>query len=486
MASPAARRTLNVHAVIVKRFFDVKLAQTSYLIGCGPSGTAVVIDPIRDVEHYLAAATADHLTITHVTETHIHADFVSGARDLAARTGATLLLSDEGDADWKYAYAKHAGAVLLKDGHEFMVGSVQLRVVFTPGHTPEHIAFLVTDSAAADEPIGMVTGDFVFVGDVGRPDLLERAARVAGTMESSARLLFKSLQKFKTYPDWLQVWPGHGAGSACGKGLSAVPHSTVGYEKRFNWAFQIDDEATFVRAVLEGQPEPPKYFAQMKRINKTGPTPFDSAQRPPAAGLAELRAGLASGIVVVDTRRAESFAAGHVPGTINIPLNKSFNTWAGWLVPFDRDFLVIADDLALGEVVRECAMVGLDRVVGAMPISVIDAWAEAGGTVESVAQITPAELAKKVAGGEVAVVDVRGESEWSAGHLPGVPNIPLGFLPDRISELSRGRPVVMQCLGGGRSSIAASVLLARGIPAINLVGGFQAWDAAGLPVERPT
>lgn len=470
--------------MIVKRFFDVKLAQASYLIGCGQSGTAIVIDPIRDVEQYIAAAGVDHLRITHVTETHIHADFVSGARDLAGRTGAMLLLSDEGDADWKYAYAKSAGATLVTDGHEFMVGNVKLRVMHTPGHTPEHIALLVTDTAAADEPIGMVTGDFVFVGDVGRPDLLERAARVAGTMEKSAQLLFQSLQKFKTNPDWLQIWPGHGAGSACGKGLSAVPHSTVGYEKRFNWAFQINDEATFVRAVLEGQPEPPKYFAQMKRINKTGPAPFDGAKRPAAAGLAELRSALANGTMVVDTRPADAFASGHVPGTINIPLNKSFNTWAGWLVPFDRDFLVIADEASVGEVVRELAMVGLDRVSTSIPLSVIDAWATSGGKLETVEQIVPAELVKRIASGDVAVIDVRGVSEWNEGHIGGAPNIPLGYLADRIAELPTGKSVVLQCKGGGRSSIASSVLLARGIRVMNLVGGFEAWEAAGLPVER--
>ena len=468
--------------MIVKRFFDVKLAQTSYLIACGQAGVAVVIDPIRDVGEYIRSADAEDVRITHVTETHIHADFVSGTRDLARRTGAALLLSDEGDADWKYGYAKSAGATLVKDGHEFMVGNVKIQVVHTPGHTPEHIAFLVTDTAAADQPIGIVTGDFVFVGDVGRPDLLERAARVEGTMESAARTLFRTLQKFRVYPDWLQIWPGHGAGSACGKGLSAVLHSTVGYEKRFNWAFQIDDEATFVRAVLEGQPEPPKYFTQMKRVNKEGPAPFESAHRPPTAGLTELRAALANGTMIVDARTAERFAERHVTGTINIPLNNSFNTWAGWLVPFDRDFYLIADEPSVGEAIRELSMVGLDRVAGTMPLGVIDAWAKSGGAIGTVPQITPAQLAKKTAT-DIAVIDVRGESEWNEGHICGAPNIPLGFLSDRLDELPKGRTLVMQCLGGSRSSIAASVLLARAIPVINLVGGIDAWEAAGLPVE---
>ena len=471
--------------MIVKRFFDVKLAQTSYLIACGQAGVAVVIDPIRDVEEYVRAADAEHVQITHVTETHIHADFVSGAKALARRTGASLLLSDEGDANWKYAYAKAAGAVLLKDGHEFMVGNIRVRVVHTPGHTPEHIAFLITDTAAADEPIGIVTGDFVFVGDVGRPDLLERAARFEGTMESAARTLFQSLQKFKAYPDWLQIWPGHGAGSACGKGLSSVPHSTVGYEKRFNWAFSISDEATFVRAVLEGQPEPPAYFAQMKRINKEGPAPFDATHRPPAAGLDELRAALGNGTLVVDTRPAAQFAARHIAGTINIPLNRSFNTWAGSLVPFDRDFYLIADDSAVGEAVRELAMVGLDRVIRVIGTTVFVEWVLAGGTVETVPQITATDLAARIASGDAAVVDVRGQSEWLEGHIPGAPNIPLGLLPDRLSEMPQATTLVLQCKGGGRSSIASSLLLARGLRVANLSGGFEAWEAAGLPVESP-
>lgn len=471
--------------MIVKRFFDAKLAQTSYLIACGKVGVAVVVDPIRDVDEYIRVAAAEQVRITHVTETHIHADFVSGARDLAKRTGAQLLLSDEGDANWKYAYAEADGATLVKDGYEFMVGNVRLRVVHTPGHTPEHIAFVITDMAAADEPISIVTGDFVFVGDVGRPDLLERAAKVKGTMESSARALFASLQKFKQYPDWMQIWPGHGAGSACGKGLSAVPHSTVGYEKRFNWAFGITDEDTFVHAVLEGQPEPPNYFAQMKRINKEGPAPFDSAHCPPTVGLAELRTALANGTPVVDTRRADEFAKRHVTGTINIPLNRSFNTWAGALLPFDREFLLIADHSTAAEAVRELAMVGLDRVAGTMPTNVIVEWVMAGGTVETVRQISATDLAAHIASGDAAVIDVRGAAEWNEGHIAGAPNIPLAFLPDRLAELPQVKTLVLQCKGGGRSSIASSLLLARGLRVANLVGGFEAWEAAGLPVQKP-
>jgi len=243
--------------MFIKRFFEPKLAQASYLIVCQGKGQAVVIDPNRDVDQYIQAAAAEGAKITHVTETHIHADFCSGARELAARSGGTLYLSDEGDADWKYAFAKDDGAVLVKNGDHLTVGNIDLEVLHTPGHTPEHISFLITDRAAADEPIAAATGDFIFVGDVGRPDLLEKAANMKGTMEVGARILWKSLEAFRGRPDWLQIWPGHGAGSACGKGISAIPHSTLGYEKRFNWAFQCKTEQEFVDNVLAGQPDPP-------------------------------------------------------------------------------------------------------------------------------------------------------------------------------------------------------------------------------------
>src|SRR5687767_1837070 len=230
--------------MIIKRFFEPQIAQNSYLIGCAACGEAIVIDPHRDANVYINAAAADDLKITHVTETHIHADFLSGSRELAARTGATLLLSDEGGPDWKYEFAGEGR--LIRGGDRISLGNVHIDVVHTPGHTPEHLTFLVTDGAVANAPLAALTGDFIFVGDVGRPDLLERAVNVKGTMEGSARALYRSLQQFNGYEDWLQIWPGHGAGSSCGKGISAVPHTTLGYERRFNWAFRTTTEMEFV------------------------------------------------------------------------------------------------------------------------------------------------------------------------------------------------------------------------------------------------
>ncbi|HEU0051983.1 MAG TPA: rhodanese-like domain-containing protein [Longimicrobium sp.] len=469
--------------MILKRFYNEKLAQASYLVGCQAAKAALVVDPNRDVQQYLDAAAAAGVKITHVTETHIHADFVSGARELARAAGATLLLSAEGGADWQYAFAAEDGATLLRDGDSFSVGKVRFDVMHTPGHTPEHIIFLVTDTEAADRPIGALTGAFVFVGDVGRPDLLEKAARVEGTMDASARALFRSLQRFKSQPDWLQVWPGHGAGSACGKGLSAMPHSTVGYEKLFNHALSFADEDAFVADVLRHQPEPPRYFATMKRVNRDGPTPRPTAlpERLPAAQLGE---AAAAGALVVDTRATDAFARGFVPGTINVPLNKAFPTWAGSLIPADRDFRLVVDPARLAEAVGDLALIGLERVAGWWAPEDVEAWRAAGGRAGSVAQVDPAEVARVLEEGEAAVVDVRGAAEWEAGHLPGVPNIPLGYLPDRLAELPRDRPVVVQCQGGARSAIAASVLKAHGFDAVsNMSGGYSAWAAAGLPVE---
>ena len=474
--------------MLLKRFYDDKLAQASYLVGCAATGEALVIDPHRDVAEYLRAAEQEGMRITHVTETHIHADFVSGSRELAQRAGATLFLSDEGDASWKYAFARDAGAVLLKDGDSFMVGNIKVQALHTPGHTPEHLAFMITDTPATDRPMGVVTGDFIFAGDVGRPDLLEKAAKVMGTMEAGARTLYRSLQKFKRLPDYLQLWPGHGAGSACGKSLGAIPSSTLGYEKIANWGLADVTEDEFVEQVLTGQPEPPKYFAEMKRINKEGPRILHGLHRPERLPETRIAALLDDGATVVDTRPWAEFAVGSIPGTINVPLTKSFTTWAGWLLPYDRPFYLIVDDAsthAIDEAVHDLAMIGLDQVAGFFGAAVIDAWTAEHRELATVPQMTSRELATALLTASVSVVDVRGAAEWAAGHLPGVPNIPLGYLADRIGELPTDRPLVVHCQSGSRSAIEASVLRSMGMKnVVNLVGGFVDWQAAGNPVER--
>ena len=452
--------------MIVKRFFEPLIAQNSYLIGCAAADEAIVIDPNRDVQQYIDAAEAADLQITHVAETHIHADFLSGARELARRTGARLCLSDEGDANWKYQYDHDRK---LKDGDRITIGNVKLDVLHTPGHTPEHITFLVTDGAVADQPIAAVTGDFVFVGDVGRPDLLEKAANMAGTMEAGARTLWASLQKLKPYHDWLQIWPGHGAGSSCGKGISAVPHSTLGYERLFNWAFTSKSEADFVQNVLSGQPDPPPYFAVMKRLNRDQGSGIGDQ----GVGIREVQSAIgetvSKGGLVIDTRPAVEYAKAHVPGTLNIPLNGSFVTWAGWLIPYDRDFYLVTDRIE--EVRKALALIGLDRIAGYFPPA-------AAAGIETIEQMSVDELAKSGPSNGIVVIDVRNDSEWSEGHIPNAVHIPLGQLAQRIDEVPATDNVVVQCQGGGRSSIAASLLKKMGRKNVaNLAGGYRAWQA---------
>ncbi|HEU5219608.1 MAG TPA: rhodanese-like domain-containing protein [Gemmatimonadales bacterium] len=472
--------------MIFLRLYDEPLAQASYLIGCADSGTAVVIDPNRLVEQYVSAATARGLTITAVTETHIHADFVSGSRELARRTGATVYLSECGPPEWQYEFRHEGNVRLLADGAVIRVGQVELAAVHTPGHTPEHLSFLVTDRATANEPMGILTGDFVFVGDVGRPDLLEKTARVVGSAESGAHQLFTSLGWFKTLPDHLQIWPGHGAGSACGKGLSAVPQSTVGFERRYNWALGVDDEAEFVRQVLDGQPEPPRYFGQMKRINRAGPPIRNGVTLPPRVPENRLREVLGSPASVADTRSAAEFAAGHLPGSLSLPFNKSFPTWAGSLLPYDGDIYLLVDTTHAGELERlieSLTMIGLDTVRGYFDLDALAAWRAAGQGLEQTGQVSVADVAAGAPA--LMVVDVRGRSEWDHGHIPGALHIPLAELAERLDEIPEDQPIAVHCQGGGRSAIAASVLQAAGRTRVsNVTGGFGAWSAAGLPVRN--
>ncbi len=472
--------------MLLRRLYHDELAQASYLIGCQATGEALVVDPNRDIEQYVDAAAREGLRITAVTETHIHADYVSGSRELAARTGARLVLSAMGPTEWQYSFADEPNVTLVRDGDTFGVGNVRIEVVHTPGHTPEHISFLVTDTRAADQPIGILTGDFVFVGDVGRPDLLERAAGYANTMEAGARVLFASLQRFRALPDFVQVWPAHGAGSACGKALGAVPSSTVGYEKLFNWAFQIPNEAGFVSAVLEGQPDPPVYFAQMKRINRDGPPPRPATPAV-ATNVGSLVAARESGLLLVDTRPADQFAAGHIPGALNLPANGPLLTWAGWLLPYDRPFGLLADEKALPGVLQSLSLIGLDNIAGVWAAGLVEAWEAAGLPLATYERQAAREAAATIARNGLTVLDVRTPDEFAQGHIPGSRHIPLGRLPNRLSELPPATPILVTCQAGSRSPIAASVLKAGGwATVIEMNDGFEGWQKAGQPVERGT
>lgn len=472
--------------MILKRFYDENLAQASYLVGCEKSRTAVVVDPTVDLGVYLEAAAGQKLAVTHVTETHVHADFLSGAAALARETGAELCLSGEGDPAWGYDFQSAGPARKLRAGDEIATGAVVLRALHTPGHTPEHLSFLVSDAARGSAAVGALTGDFIFVGDVGRPDLLERAAGAQGTMRQSAAALFKSLRDFvSSQPDHLQLWPGHGAGSACGKELGSMPSSTLGYEKLFNWALAATSEEQFVTEVLKDQPPPPRYFAEMKRRNRLAQIPPDAgeAARLPSDSVA---AALGGGAVVLDTRPAKAFAAGHIPGTINIPFNKSFLTWAGALVEPTHDLILIAGDGAeAGSIARELRKIGITRVRGWVDGEAMSAWQKTG-KLETVDQLGIHDLSARMDNG-TTVVDVRAPYEWSDGHIPGAVHIPLARLPEKAAELAAaGVPVAVHCKGGGRSSIAASVLRAAGVASVsNVTEGFDGWAGARFPVTKP-
>ncbi|HEV7703930.1 MAG TPA: MBL fold metallo-hydrolase [Gemmatimonadaceae bacterium] len=465
--------------MILRRFHDVQLAQMSYLIGCSATRSAIVVDPIRDADMYIAAATASGLTITHVTETHIHADFISGARELVARTGAQLLLSAEGPKEWQYEFAETDGAKLLHDGDMFDVGRIRFTVRHTPGHTPEHLSFLVKDVQTAEEPVAILTGDFVFVSDVGRPDLLERAANVPGTKEASARQLFLSLSRIRKLPDYLQIWPGHGAGSACGKALGDMPSSTVGYERMANWALSERNVEAFVDRVLEGQPDPPAYFGVMKRINRDGPPVLGARAEPsspPPGSLADL--GLA-GALVVDVREPDRFARAHVPGTLNIPWGNSFTTLAGSLLPYDHDLYLLADDRANAlAAARALTMIGLDRVAGIFDEEACIAWLDGGRALGRIRQFTPQVLLEQVETKAVMLIDVRSKTEWNSGHHREAHHIPLGDLPRALASLPRDRPIAVYCQRGSRSAVASSLLSAAGIEAVNVPAGWMGIEAA--------
>lgn len=460
--------------------YEPGLAHASYMVGCQKTGECLVIDAKRDVDTYITIAKQERLRITHLAETHIHADFLSGTRELAELTGAMMYLSNEGGDEWQYEF-DHVG---LSDGDHFMIGNIKVDVLHTPGHTPEHISFLATDTPAiADVPIMMFTGDFVFVGDIGRPDLLEKAAGYKGTMEIGARQMWESLKKFKALPDHIQVHPAHGAGSACGKALGAIPSSTVGYEKLVNWALRHTNEEAFVQDLLSGQPEPPKYFAMMKKLNKVDRPLLTSVPTMKPLAFSELEGALADKKHVVDTRPKISFAGGHIPGTISIPNNKSFSNWAGWMLSYDMPFVVIAQEDNTDDIMRKLMRIGLDNVAGYYP-NVSD-WAAAGHELQTIQQIELDELRQRFDHDSVVVIDVRGASDYEAGHIPGAWNIHTGYLLDHVGEIPHDKVVVVSCESGDRSSIGTSILQREGFEnVLNFARGFSGWSGAQAPIER--
>ncbi|HZW78289.1 MAG TPA: MBL fold metallo-hydrolase [Flavobacteriaceae bacterium] len=463
-----------------QHIYDTTLAQGSYIIGCQAARKAMVIDPQRDIDIYLKVAKDNNLEITHIAETHIHADYLCGSRELAAVTGATMYLSDEGGPDWQYEFEHHG----LKDGDIIKVGNLSFEVLHTPGHTPESISFLLTDHPASDEPVMVFTGDFVFVGDIGRPDLLEKAAGIQGTKEEGARQMYKSIQRFSKLPDHVQLWPAHGAGSACGKSLGAVASSTIGYEKIANWAFRFaDDEQGFIDYLLTDQPEPPKYFAVMKHLNKVKRPLLVEVPKHPNLTEVELIQAMDKGIKVIDTREMEDFNLVHLRNTINIPGNKSFATWMGWFVNYQEQFILIAEDDKKEDLTRKLMRIGLDNILGFVhPGATI--MMEGGMT--SFEQIDAENFKKKIKDQEdIQIVDVRAATEYEAGHIPGADHVFLGTLLENLNKVDKDKEVIIHCQSGMRSTIAHSLLARAGFHNItNYTGGMSEWKQLGNEVVK--
>ncbi len=461
--------------MFLRQISDSSLAQNAYLIGCERTGDAIIVDPERDVDRYLKVAGENDLRIVAVAETHIHADYLSGARELAERHGATVYLSGEGGADWQFEWAKGLGsAVVLRDGDEFRIGGIGFRALLTPGHTPEHLGFLVTDhGSGADTPMALLSGDFLFVGDVGRPDLLESAAGQAGSMEPAAKSLFASLRQLGDLPGHLQVLPGHGAGSACGKSLGAVPWSVLAYERATNPALRLASEGTeerFVREILTGQPEPPRYFARMKRDNRMGPPLLPEGRLPAPHRLAphRLRDWVgAPGRAILHLRSDRSaFLRHHLRGSLLAPLHggRLPIVVGSYLEESSRILLLVEHEEQVDEAVRQLVRIGLDRV---------EAWLtasealQAADLLESVPSIAPAELPAGA-----TVLDVRGASEHAAAHLAGATNIAYTRLAARLDEVPAAKPLHVHCAGGTRAAIASAFLASRGHDVVQVDGRF--------------
>ncbi len=451
-----------------EQFYLGCLAHASYLLAS--DGEAVVVDPQRDVEFYLKAA-ADHgITIRHIFESHLHADFVSGHRELAARTGATIYMGAQAGATFRH--------VPVSDGFQLKFGNASIRVLETPGHTPESICMVVTDEEKSPLPWAVLTGDTLFIGDVGRPDLSPRH-----TPKELAGLLYDSLHtKVLTLPDSVLVYPAHGAGSLCGKNMRAERSSTIGTERLTNYALQIESREEFVAQLTSHLPARPEYFLKDAEINRTGAAPLSDLPPLGAITPSELQAMLSAGEIALDVRANDEFAAGHVPGSVNIALGGQFASWAGTVLGLSAHPVLIAEsDAQLEEARLRLTRVGIEILDGYLAGG-LTAWKQAGLPIATISQMTASELGARLKSGAVQILDVRREPEWDAGHIEGANWWPLDNFRVSPPEMDHESPIAVHCKGGYRSMIASSLLQRAGFKnVINVVGGFDAWQQAKLP-----
>lgn len=463
--------------MILKRFYNEKLAQASFLIGS--SGEAIVVDPNRHISQYTNAAKEEGLKIIAVTETHIHADFISGSLELAAETGATIYLSDEGAPEWKYDYANQPNVKVIRNGGSIRIGNVLLEALSTPGHTPEHLAFSITDEEVSPEPTAVLTGDFIFIGDVGRPDLLERAVGIEGATLSAAKTLYNSIQKFLGSIDGsVTILPGHGAGSACGKNLGTAPSNILAEEKLTNWALKEISEEEFLEEIMAGQPEPPRYFKEMKRINKEGAAIVGKLSPAMKLGKRELSDCIRHENLLIDVRPSASSMQGFITNSIVIPFNKAFLTWCGSILPYGEPFYLVAESQEQADQAKyDLELIGIDEIRGWFGE---DSFPE---QLETTTQISAETAHKLIVENVAAVLDVRNRSEFASGHIIGANNIPLGELNDRLSEVPQDKKIIVHCEMGGRSVVAYSLLKREGFTELlNLKNGFQEYLSLKYPV----
>lgn len=457
-----------------KQFYLACLAHASYLIGS--EGEAAVVDPQRDVDEYLAEAAAQGLQIRYVIETHLHADFVSGHHEIAARTGAQIIFGEKAGAEFEHR--------AVRDGEEIKIGSVTLHFIETPGHTPEGICVLVTDDE--DPPAKLLTGDTLFIGDVGRPDL---AGGKGYTPQMMAEMMYDSLHgKLLKLPDETEVYPAHGAGSMCGRNMSKETSSTIGEQRKFNYALKPMSKDEFVRMMTADLPEAPSYFPRDAEINRSGARELSALQPPQPLTPQQVLELRDSGHVLLDVRSAVDFGAAHVPGSMNIGLGGQFAMWAGSLIPLNAAIVVIADTGAqVDESVVRLARVGIENVKGYLDGGV-QSWRDAGFPVDAIEQVSVAELKEQMANNDLQIVDVRRPTEYVSGHVPRALNAPLASLDKSLDPLplKKDKLTAVICAGGYRSSAAASLLQQQGFSnLLNVSGGTGAWINAGYPVEAP-
>ncbi|SES41557.1 MBL fold metallo-hydrolase [Salipaludibacillus aurantiacus] len=469
--------------MLLKYFYDDALAQASYMVGCQKTGEAAIIDPSRNIDTYFDTAEKEGMTITKVLETHIHADFVSGAREMAERSSATIYysLEGEGDESGEYKFDSSLPQQGVRDGDQIKLGNVTFDVWHTPGHTPEHITFLLTDGAASGEPLGMFTGDFIFVGDVGRPDLLEKAAGVKDSAKKGAEQMFHSLEKAKEMDPTLQIWPGHGAGSACGKSLGSIPTTTLGYELKTNPALQYSDEKNFTDFLLDEQPVPPAYFAVMKKVNKEG-APLLRDQKTPlryGSNVKKMDNILEADVTLVDTRSREAYSQSHIPGSINIPYDSSFTNWAGSLISYDKPVYFIASSYTFTEIIEAMNAIGLDKTAGFFTPAIVESFEEEHGTGQYEV-ISPEDAYEKQNNNELQILDIREDHEYEAEHVENARHMVINYLPEKGDDLP-DKTLALYCGSGARSAIATSILKSKGFDVKNIKGGFMRWKKENLP-----